>query len=243
MVYEYVFTNPDKLSHLPESVDEAVLFTNVLGQVNGVSMNGRGFQLAYIMSKLNNVNIDLMYKHLVKHYGEEWIKISEEEIKQVQQNFSPRIAIIAPDKGIASLLPPWADIEPDPEKLDKRNVLSVNVNAKNELLVRDELMQINQLRTLAKEFIKNPNRKENYAESPQKAIISLQNERETSYETYIEVYKELKGAYEELWEEEAQARFGKSYKEVNREEKKVIRTTIPFVLSESEPTNFDKDED
>ncbi|MEM6697831.1 MAG: biopolymer transporter ExbD, partial [Bacteroidota bacterium] len=170
------------------------------------------------------------------------IKISQEEIERVQQRFTPKVAIIAPDRGVSSLLPPWAD-EEDIGNVKERNVLSVKVNDKNELLVREEVMEINQLRALTRAFIKNPNQKEDYAESPQKAIISLTNDQGTDYKTYIDVYNELKGAYEELWEEESQARFGKSYKEVNREEKKIIRTAIPFVLSEAEPTNFDDEND
>ncbi|MEM9886357.1 MAG: biopolymer transporter ExbD [Bacteroidota bacterium] len=146
---------------------------------------------------------------------------------------------IAQDKGIQVLLPPWSEIEPDPTKLNKRNVFAVLVNADNQLLVRGELANIDDLRERAKEFIKNPQGREDLAESPTKAIISLKNDRGTKYETYIEVYNELKAAYEELWDESAQIKYRRDYDdEMPKAMKKAIRTEIPFVLSEAEPTNF-----
>ena len=76
------------------------------------------------------------------------------------------------------------------------------------------------------------------AEKPTKAIISLKNDRGTSYNTYLEVYNELKAAYNELRNEESNKRFGKDFAYVDREKQKEIRTMIPLVISEAEPTNF-----
>lgn len=146
---------------------------------------------------------------------------------------------IAQDKGIQVLLPPWSDEIPDPTKLNKRNVFAVLVNADNQLLVRGELADVRELKERAKEFISNPYNREDLAESAQKAIISLKNDRGTKYEVYIEVYNELKAAYQELWDELSQRLYGEPYNEEMPDAKKrVIRTEIPFVLSEAEPTNF-----
>ena len=92
---------------------------------------------------------------------------------------------IVEDKGVLVKLPPWSDEEPDITKLKERNVFSVLVNANNDLLVRDQPVQIAKLKERAKEFIANPQRREDLAESPTKAIISLKNDRETKYSTYI----------------------------------------------------------
>lgn len=146
---------------------------------------------------------------------------------------------IAEDKGILVKLPPWSDEEPDITKLKERNVYSVLVNAQNQLLVREEPMQIADLRENAKEFIMNPNKRPDLAEGPQNAIISLKNDRGTNYETYLAVYNELKGAYEELWDELALRRYGEEYSdEMPFAQRKAIRNEIPFVISEAEPTNF-----
>jgi len=139
---------------------------------------------------------------------------------------------IAEDKGIP-------DEEPDITKLKERNVYSVLVNANNQLLVREEPMRIAQLRENAKEFISNPRRLENMSESPKNAIISLKNDRGTNYETYLAVYNELKGAYDELWDELAQKRYGEPYSDdMPFAQRKAIKGEIPMVLSEAEPTNF-----
>ena len=142
------------------------------------------------------------------------------------------------DKGVLVKLPPWSD-EPPPEmKLNSRNVYSVLVNANNELLVRGEPKDIRNLRDDTKMFIMNPRKQEDMAEDPRKAIISLKNDRGTNYLTYLEVYNELKAAYNELREEEAMKRHGKSFDFLSSDEQREIRAKIPLVISEAEPTNF-----
>ncbi len=142
------------------------------------------------------------------------------------------------DKGIKVKLPPWSDEEPDPLKLKTRNVYSVLVNADNELLVRGEAMDPAELKDNTKEFIMNPQKLENLSESPSQAIISLKNDRGTEYETYIMVYNELKAAYNELWEDEAQAAYSREYEDLDISLRKKIREKIPLVISEAEPTEF-----
>lgn len=145
---------------------------------------------------------------------------------------------IAEDRGIRVKLPPWSEEEPDITKLKKRNVFSVLVNAQNELLVRDQPMRIEELRDKAKEFIANPQHREDMSESPKKAIISLRNDRGTSYKTYLKVYNELKGAYDELWNDLSMQKFGVPYtQDLAFEKRKEIRKEIPMVLSEAEPTS------
>jgi biopolymer transport protein ExbD len=146
---------------------------------------------------------------------------------------------IVEDKGIRVALPPWSEEEPDVTKLKTRNVFSVLVNAQNQLLVRGELARLDELRERAKEFIANPRKREDLSESPKFAIISLKNDRGTNYKTYLGVYNELKGAYNELWDEESQRMYGKPYSDdlpINM--KKAVRDKFPLVLSEAEPTAF-----
>ena len=145
---------------------------------------------------------------------------------------------IAEDKGVLTTLPPWSEDEPDITKLKERNVYSVLVNAQNQLLVRNEPMRTRDLRKNAKEFIWNPEKRPDYAEEPTKAIISLKNDRGTKYETYIEVLNELKGAYNELRNEEALRKYGKEFEFLEKVDQKEIRSRIPLVISEAEPTAF-----
>lgn len=146
---------------------------------------------------------------------------------------------IVEDKGITVKLPPWSEEEPDITKLKERNVYAVLVNAQNQLLVRGEPMRIKELKDNAKEFIANPTRRPDLAERPTKAIISLKNDRGTHYGTYLEVYNELKAAYNELWDELCKRKYGISYSDdLPLAYRKAIKAEIPFVLSEAEPTNF-----
>lgn len=146
---------------------------------------------------------------------------------------------IVEDKGILVKLPIWSEEEPDITKLKERNVFAVLVNAQNQLLVRNEPMQISELKEFAKEFIANPNKQPHLAEKPTMAIISLKNDRGTEYGMYLSVYNELKAAYNELWDEMSQRKYGRPYSEdMPYAMKKAIRDEIPMVLSEAEPTSF-----
>lgn len=146
---------------------------------------------------------------------------------------------IVEDKGITVKLPPWSEEEPDITKLKERNVYSVLVNAQNQLLVRGEPMRIEELKDNTKEFIANPNKRPDMSEKPTKAIISLKNDRGTEYGTYLEVYNELKAAYNELWDELCKRKYGIPYSDdLPIAYRRAIKSEIPFVLSEAEPTSF-----
>ena len=145
---------------------------------------------------------------------------------------------ISNDKGVLVKLPPWSD-EPPPEmRLNERNVYSVLVNAQNQLLVRKKPLDIAKLRDDAKDFIMNPGARPDMAENPRKAIISLKNDRATEYATYLQVYNELKAAYNELRDEESRKLYNKGFVNITKEQQKEIRSAIPLVISEAEPTDL-----
>ncbi len=143
------------------------------------------------------------------------------------------------ERGITVRLPEWSEEPPEELELKQRNVFNVLVNAQNQLLVENKPADITSLRESAKEFIMNPTGNPELSEAPNAAIISLKNDRGTNYETYIEVYNELKAAYNELWDEESMATLGKHYSDdLPKQDKDKIKAKIPFVLSEAEPTAF-----
>ena len=55
------------------------------------------------------------------------------------------------------------------------------------------------------------------SDNPTKAIISLKNDRETKYGTYITVQNELVGAYNDLRNREAQRLFGVDFTDMEAE--------------------------
>jgi len=143
------------------------------------------------------------------------------------------------DTGLVRKLPAMPEDEEiiDDSQIKAKNIYVVLVNAKDQLLVEEELMEISQLREGAKTFLDNWGKNPTLSDNPQKAIISLQNDRGTSYEMYIKVQNELSAAYRELRDREAQKKFGVNYTELKGDNKKEIRKMYPEKISEAEPKN------
>ena len=144
---------------------------------------------------------------------------------------------IKTDAGLNVLLPPYEEV-PQEKEFERRNVFSVQINASDGLLFRNKPGRMADLKDQIKEFIMNPNRQENFAESPQVAVVTLLNDNGTSYNTYITVYNEVKRAYSELWNEKAEKMFGRLYENLDKDNQKKVRDEIPLVISEAEPTDF-----
>ena len=100
------------------------------------------------------------------------------------------------DSGISRKLPPMEESEED-VIIKQKNIFTVLINGKDQLLVEDELMKLKDLRAAAVEFLDNGGdgtcnyckgaKSPSSSDNPDKAIISLKNERETSYAQYISV--------------------------------------------------------
>jgi biopolymer transport protein ExbD len=153
------------------------------------------------------------------------------------------------DSGLERRLPQWADQDQldDNQKIKERNILVVLVNTNNDLLVEGEPFRIENLREKTKEFMANPNNDETLPEKElkevpyfgqvevSKGVISLQNALDTKYGTYIAVQNELVGAINDLREELAKSKFGKSYSQLDEDHQKAIREIYPLMISEAEP--------
>lgn len=156
------------------------------------------------------------------------------------------------DSGITRKLPPPPEPnqEQDDSKIKERNIFVVLINKNNKLLVENEPLDIHYLKEKAKEFIANPKDIENLPEKTEKevdyfgkvmvskGIISLQNDRGTSYGTYLTVQNELATAYNELRNELGMKRFGKKFDECNKEQQDAIKSIFPQRISEAEPRNI-----
>ena len=133
---------------------------------------------------------------------------------------------IETDAGLDRMLPP---IEP-PENdvvIKQKNIFEVNINKNGQLLVEDELTDIKNLRERAIAFLDNGGdgtctyckgaKNTESSDNPTKAIISLKNDRETKYSTYITVQNELVGAYNDLRNREAQRLFKRDFVDMEAE--------------------------
>ena len=133
---------------------------------------------------------------------------------------------IETDAGLDRMLPP---IEPpDTDVIIKqKNIFQVNINKNGQLLADEELIDLKQLRANAMAFLDNGGdgsctyckgkRNSDSSDNPTKAIISLKNDRETKYGTYITVQNELVGAYNDLRNREAQRLFGSDFTDMEAE--------------------------
>lgn len=170
---------------------------------------------------------------------------------------------IETDRGISRKLPPIPEENIEPPIIKQKNIFTVIVNRQNDLLVEDEVMQLSALRQAAVEFLDNGGgvgeegcdycqgpRDPNSSDNPEKAIISLVNDRKTEYGTYISVQNELVAAYNQLRNREAQRLYGMDFtelevryndpnfngdKELVKERIDIVQTMYPQKLSEAEP--------
>ncbi len=138
---------------------------------------------------------------------------------------------IETDAGLDRMLPPMEPPE-DNVVIKQKNIFTVNINKNGQLLVEEELTELKNLKEKAVAFLDNggaPSGSPEYcnyckgkrdaesSDNPNKAIISLKNDRETKYATYITVQNELVGAYNELRDREAQRLFGRDFTEMEAE--------------------------
>ncbi|AWX45061.1 hypothetical protein HME9304_02070 [Flagellimonas maritima] len=133
---------------------------------------------------------------------------------------------IETDAGLDRMLPPMEPPE-NPPIIKQKNIFTVNINKNGQLLVEDNLMNLKDLRSSATAFLENGadgtcdyckgRRDPSSSDNPAKAIISLKNDRETKYSTYITVQNELVGAYNDLRNREAQRLFGRDFTEMEAE--------------------------
>ena len=159
--------------------------------------------------------------------------------------------------------------ETEIKDINRRNIIVVKINAADKLLAGTEPIHVSQLKDKIKEFLTNPNDDVNLPErkvKPVKAVemeedmygvlapkdsmtmdypvssglISLQNDRGTSYKEYIAVQNELVKAINELREACAQEYFHKSFSNCTNLEQIWIRKAIPQNISEAEPKDISK---
>ncbi|MEE0912445.1 MAG: biopolymer transporter ExbD [Paludibacteraceae bacterium] len=161
---------------------------------------------------------------------------------------------MATDKGLMRRLPapvPEEEKKEEEVEINERNMMMILINSNDQLMVNNELMDVRDLKEKAKEFIANPNNSETLPAKKVENIpffgdiaitkdhvISLQNDRGTSYQAYINVQNELVAAYNELQNDLAKNKFGAAFKDLDDDRKKAIQKVYPQRISEAEPKNY-----
>ena len=158
------------------------------------------------------------------------------------------------DLGLSRRLPPMPDKNQkvEDQKVNRRNIIIVKINSADRLLAGTEPMHVSQLKDKMKEFLDNPTNNPNLPEKEEieiegfgkamvsKGVISLQNDRGTSYEAYIAVQNELVKAVNELRDAWSLANFGKPYASLDEDRQAIVRKAVPQNISEAEPKDVSK---
>ncbi|MDR2679704.1 MAG: biopolymer transporter ExbD [Tannerella sp.] len=158
------------------------------------------------------------------------------------------------DQGLPRRLPrpPENKEQMDEQKVNKRNTLTVMVSSDNRIMCAEEEVSLAQLREKTIEFVENPNNLEHLPEKDtitipffgvqtvtKNHIISLQCDRGTKYQTYIDVQNELAAAYNDLRDIASKKQFGKPFRGLdNEEQKEAIVKLYPQRISEAEPKKY-----
>ena len=158
------------------------------------------------------------------------------------------------DMGLQRRLPPIPDPNQkvEDQKVNRRNIIIVKINSADRLLAGTEPMHVSQLKDKIKEFLTNPADDANLPEREEieiegygpckvsKGVISLQNDRGTSYQAYMAVQNELVKAVNELRDEWSMANYGMVYSKLDEDKQGIVRKAIPQNISEAEPKDVSK---
>ena len=158
------------------------------------------------------------------------------------------------EEGISRLLPPIPaeDQKVEDQKVNRRNIIQVKINSSDRLLAGSQPMDVSQLKDKIKEFVTNPYDDPNLPEKEiqdipglgpvpvSKGVISLQNDRGTTYQAYITVQNELIKAINELRDDFSMKTFGKKYAKLDEEKQEMVRKAFPQKISEAEPKDVKK---
>ena len=157
------------------------------------------------------------------------------------------------DLGLQRRLPPIPDKNQkvEDQKVNRRNIIIVRINSADKLFAGSEAMDISMLKDKIKEFLTNPTNDPNLPEKEakeiegktymvSKGVISLQNDRGTSYQAYIAVQNELVKAVNELRDEFSRANYGKKFSKLTEDEQEIVKKAVPQNISEAEPKDTGK---
>ena len=156
--------------------------------------------------------------------------------------------------GLSRRLPPMPDPKQkvEDQKVNRRNIIVVKINSADRILAGNEPIDVSQLKDKIKEFLTNPANDpslpekeeidiEGYGRCPvSKGVISLQNDRGTSYQAYIAVQNELVKAVNEVRDEFSRIHFNKTFAKLDEDKQAIVKKAVPQNISEAEPKDVGK---
>ncbi len=165
------------------------------------------------------------------------------------------VSTMDPETGLSRRLPPMPPENAQVEdlKVNRRNMLDVKINSRNGVMAGGSVIISDaQLEEIVIEFLTNPSDRsdlpsktikniEGFGEYPvSDGVISLQNDRQSSYSKYVEIQNVLVRAINKVRNDFAIAHFGDVFEELNAEEQAIVTEAIPNRISEAEPLDVTK---
>lgn len=154
------------------------------------------------------------------------------------------VSTIEDDVGINRKLPKLCETDDCSIDIDPRNLFTIELNGKNELLINKQLHPVSSLQQRVMDFIDNNGSQSCHycnglqagdsSDNPGSAVISILSSREADYEAFIKVQDELAKAYFALRQRYASSVFNKPVSKLTEEELRQVKEAYPFQISEAE---------
>lgn len=158
------------------------------------------------------------------------------------------------DKGLSRQLPPLQNEQLQQEQMVKqRNVMQINVDAADRLVCNGDTVSTKMLTQRIMDFVENA---QNDPSMPEKSrrevnllgvmevsdrhVLSVQVDRNTSFDAYFNVQNSIVAAYSRLRNRLAEQRFGHRLDKCNKEEQEALVIVYPQRISEQIPTDVEK---
>lgn len=137
------------------------------------------------------------------------------------------------DTGIYMSLPEYVppDSKQETAALSKDRLITVNINETGDVLISGERMAIPQI----KPFLVPKIESKTDLPDNKKLIVSIKTADQTNYNLYIQTLDAIKAAYFEVQEAYCRAKFGVAKYQINDEQKEILKSKIPIVISIAEP--------
>ena len=161
------------------------------------------------------------------------------------------------DTGLPRRLPEWdPNVEEQELTVKERNVMTVKVNMNNDILVKNgkmnRVIDISELKDIAKEFIANPDEDPNLpviepydiegygtVNTTIKHVIALDTDLGANYSVYFKVQHELSLAYTEVRDAWARRNLGKALADCDpKTEEPIARAVYASKISETNPKEY-----
>ena len=149
------------------------------------------------------------------------------------------IKMFGSEGGLARMVPPKADFEP--EKIEEQNEFVIFVGAGKNLFAQGQLVKLSDINVLVKKFLLESADKTEIdlpligIQKTTRGIIYLKNDPGASYDFYISVQNELVEVYNELRNRYALQFFNTEFENLDQDKQAVIRKLVPQRIDESEP--------